>query len=128
MNKNRTELENAQPSAQNDPSAATSRKNLAPAPYKEPASGELAAAPCSAGGESLSEQKAPNKDGWYYTAPYSELAIAESQMHLQAAKEHYQGSFRFSVLIEPIGPHEEQLNLLLRDRYKRNLCHLPLNP
>ncbi len=33
---------------QNAPSAATSRKNLAPAPHKEPASGELAAAPCSA--------------------------------------------------------------------------------
>lgn len=34
----------------NDPSAATSRENAAPVPYKEPASGELAAAPCSAGG------------------------------------------------------------------------------
>ena len=33
---------------QNDPSAATSRENLAPAPHKEPASGELAAALCSA--------------------------------------------------------------------------------
>lgn len=33
---------------QNDPSAATSLENVAPALHKEPASGELAAAPCSA--------------------------------------------------------------------------------
>lgn len=35
----------------NDPSAATSRENIAPALDKEPASGELADAPCSSFGD-----------------------------------------------------------------------------